>query len=51
MLSQHYLLVPNGPTSLPLDRAFVDVSVLEEGKLHNRQGELSARRKTGGILP
>ena len=45
------------PKLLPLDsrdfcRAFADVSVLEEGELHNRQGALRASRKTeGGMLP
>ena len=44
------------PTLLVLERrdlcrAIANVSVLEEGGLHSRQGDLSARReKEGGIL-
>ena len=52
-LNQH-LQVPNiiATGQEGLIRAFADVSVLEAGGLHSRQGELSARRKAlGGILP
>ena len=50
-LGQHFLLGTKMIASVQrrdLCRAFADVSVLEEGGMHNRQGELGASRKTEG---